>query len=109
MTLAEALDVVILHTGVERYRYLCLEHPKATVRSEYRTYVLSAAAELVARGPGPRPGELAPETVARLRTVYHCPYRSSDADCGCSGAKCALKKAARVTVLDCLQCVERYP
>jgi hypothetical protein len=38
-TFKQQLDLVIARTGVERYRYLCLEHPDPRVRQQYRDWV----------------------------------------------------------------------
>lgn len=43
MTLNESLDLVVAKTGVERYRYLCLEHPNETVRDKYSALMLAEA------------------------------------------------------------------
>ena len=45
MTLLESIDLVVARTGVERYRYLCLEHPRPKVRAEYSAWVVRKAAE----------------------------------------------------------------
>lgn len=81
--------------------------------------------------PGPAPIPLA-ESLALLRLVNSCPYRSRDAACGCSGHRCALRRSDELRVangeqidpsslatrnsqlativshLDCLDCVKRY-
>ncbi|CEF48260.1 unnamed protein product [uncultured bacterium] len=38
------LEEAIRRTGVERYRFLCLEHPDAAVRDGYRRLVAGIAA-----------------------------------------------------------------
>lgn len=43
MILLEAIDLVVARTGVERYRYLCLEHPKPSVRAEYSRWIVDEA------------------------------------------------------------------
>jgi hypothetical protein len=40
---ADALAEAIRKTGVERYRYLALEHPSEKVRNQYRALVLEIA------------------------------------------------------------------
>ena len=82
MTLLEALELVIVRTGVERYRYLCLEHPNALVRAEY-----SALVQRLAKEP-PGPGPTAAESIAQARAVRDCMFRSTDAG-GCGCARCA--------------------
>lgn len=47
------------------------------------------------------------ETVAQVREINRCPYRST-VGCGCGGARCALRGGALVSHLDCLPCVRRY-
>lgn len=39
-----ALDKAIARTGVERYRFLCLEHPDPQVRADYQRLVTEIAA-----------------------------------------------------------------
>jgi hypothetical protein len=49
------------------------------------------------------------ESLALLRLVNSCPYRSRDAACGCSGHRCALRTATPiVSHRDCLDCVKRH-
>lgn len=48
------------------------------------------------------------ETIRQLGVVKRCPYRSVDAGCGCSGARCALRGHAVVSHLDCLDCVRVF-
>jgi hypothetical protein len=102
MTITEALDLVISRTGVERYRYLCLEHPKPKVRAEYCAHVL----RLAAQPPAPEP--TAAELVAFARKVRVCPFRSIDSN-GCGCARCGLRGGARVSNLECIQCMRTYP
>jgi hypothetical protein len=102
MTVAEALELVIQRTGVDRYRYLCLEHPNAVVREEYSALVLRLAAE------PERPGPTAAESMALALAVRRCMFRSEESGgCGCS--HCGLRGAAKVSTLECIQCVRSYP
>jgi hypothetical protein len=39
----DALEKAIRMTGVSRYRYLCLEHPRVSVREQYRRLVCEIA------------------------------------------------------------------
>ena len=49
------------------------------------------------------------ESLALLRVVNLCQYRSRDAACGCTGHRCALRVTAPiVSHLDCLECVKRH-
>jgi hypothetical protein len=59
------LDEAIRLTGVERYRYLCTEHPDPATREQYRGYVAIVAAQ---GGHPPIPvsyGDPAPPTARR--------------------------------------------
>ena len=47
------------------------------------------------------------ESLPLLHLVKLCPYRSRDADCGCTGHRCGLRSAL-VSHLDCLECVKRH-
>jgi hypothetical protein len=47
------------------------------------------------------------ESLALLRLVNTCPYRSRDAACGCSGARCGLR-AAVVNHINCLECMRTH-
>jgi hypothetical protein len=102
MTITDALELVIARTGVERYRYLCLEHPKPKVRSEYTELVLRLAAQPPA--PLPSPAEL----LALARKVTECPFRSKDPG-GCGCARCGLLSGAKVSKLECVECMRNYP
>jgi hypothetical protein len=101
MTIAEALDLVIARTGVDRYRYLCLEHPAANVRAEYSALVLRLAAE------SPKPGPTVVESLAAALAVRGCMFRSTESkECGC--ARCGLRNGAKVSILECIQCTKEY-
>ena len=102
MTINEALDLVIARTGVERYRYLCLEHPKPTLRAEYSRLVLRLAAQTPASRPCPT------ELVALARKVMECPFRSTESS-GCGCAHCGLRGGAKVSKLECIECMRNYP
>lgn len=101
MTITEALELVISRTGVERYRYLCLEHPKPNVRAEYSAHVIRLAAQR--SSPDPKVAEVA----AIARKVQDCPFRSVDSG-GCRCARCALRGGAGVSNLECIQCIRNY-
>jgi len=110
MTLHEAVEAKVAETGVERYRYLCLEHPDATVRAQYSAWVMG---EPVSTHNDRSPGVLTTiplsESVRLTRLVKQCPYRSKAA-CGCQGAAaCALKGGADVPTAVCWECVKTYP
>jgi hypothetical protein len=102
MTLVEALELVILRTGVERYHYLCLEHPNAAVRAEYSALVQRLAKEPPGQGP------TAAESIALARAVRDCLFRSVEAG-GCGCGRCGLRSGAKVSTLECIQCIRSYP
>jgi hypothetical protein len=102
MTITEALDLVIARTGVLRYRYLCLEHPKPEVRAEYSAHVLRLAVQPPAGNP------TAAELVAIARKVRDCPFRSIESS-GCGCARCGLRSGVKVSNLECIQCMRNYP
>ena len=102
MTLAGALELVVARTGVERYRYLCLEHPTSSVRAEYSALVLRLAVE------PPKPGPTAAESMALSLAVRCCMFRSRESgECGCG--HCSLRSGAKVSTLECIECVRNYP
>jgi hypothetical protein len=101
MTLADALDLVISRTGVERYRYLCLEHPNPTVRAEYSALVLRLAEE----PPPTRPS--AAESMQLALEARRCMFRSSEPG-GCGCARCGLRHGTKVSILDCILCIRKY-
>ena len=43
-----------------------------------------------------------------VRRMRACPYHSRDADCGCSGARCALRHGAIASYSECFDCIRRY-
>ena len=89
MTIAQALELVIARSGVERYRFLCLEHPNPKVRAEYTGLVLRLASQ-----PPPPERPRAAESMALTRQVRSCPYRSIESG-GCGCAYCGLRGARR--------------
>jgi hypothetical protein len=102
MTLPQALDLVTARTGVARYRWLCLEHPRPQVRAEYTALVFRLAAEPESARPDPA------EQLRLLAEVRSCQSRSAPlTGCGCSG--CGLRGGAAVTAGECLRCVRAYP
>jgi hypothetical protein len=103
MTVADALDIVVARTGVERYRYLCLEHPRASTRAEYSAHVLRLASS-----PAPPPRPTAAESIADLAAVRRCEFRSAGRD-GCQCGRCALRHGQKVTTAECLACAKLYP
>ena len=99
MTWEHALEAVVARTRHERYRALCADaHPD---RGAWRAEVVRLAAA------GPRPSVA--ESLARTRGMRSCPFRSTDRSCGCSGGRCALRRGASVSHLDCFDCLSRYP
>ena len=110
MTLLAALDIVIARTGVERYRYLCLEHPRPQVRAEYSSLVLRLALRFDS-GQAAEPASSRPtvaESVADVAAIRSCPFRSIGGD-GCQCGRCGLKSGAKVSIGECRECVRRYP
>lgn len=47
-------------------------------------------------------------TLAHLRAMKACPFRSTGPGCGCSGGRCALRRGAVVSHADCFECLGRY-
>ena len=88
-------------TGVERYRYLCRDHPSPTVRAQYTELVFRLAAEPEA----PRPTAAA--QLELLAAVRSCPFRSTPAT-GCSCGRCGLAGGKRVNISECMACVKAY-
>jgi hypothetical protein len=105
MTWQKALDLAIARTGHGRLRALCSQaHPD---HAAYRLWVLRMAGETEPDFP-PSPIPLT-ESLALLRIVNACPYRSRDSKCGCSGHRCALRRDHPiVTHLNCLDCAKCY-
>jgi hypothetical protein len=102
VTWQSALECVIARTRHERYRVLCSD--AWPDHSGYRRLMLRLAAGGKINDPVPIP---LPESLALLRLVNSCPYRSRDAACGCSGSKCGIRSAI-VSHHDCFDCVARY-
>jgi hypothetical protein len=48
------------------------------------------------------------EALDLVRRIRACPYRSQYSKCGCSGARCALRRGAIVSYSECFQCSRRY-
>jgi hypothetical protein len=48
------------------------------------------------------------ESLELTRLMRACPYRSTDAGCGCSGGRCALRGASVVSHIDCFACLRRH-
>ena len=103
MTLADALDLVVARTGVERYRYLCTEHPNPRVRAEYSGLVMR-----LATAPPDPTTPTAAESLKNAAAVRRCQYRSIESSGGCGCARCGLRGAAKVSLLECIECVRRY-
>lgn len=100
---SRVLEEAIRKTGVERYRYLCLEHPDESTREGYRDLVRRIAAE------GSTPGRPSvADSMALARAMKACQFRAVDLSCGCNGAKCALKRGALVGHRDCFDCLGKY-
>jgi hypothetical protein len=102
MTLPDALDIVVARTGVERYRYLCSQHPRASTRAEYSALILRLALE-----PNPPPRPTPTESLEVLAAVRRCCFRSAAGD-GCSCSRCGLRGGAKVSTGECVACVKLY-
>jgi hypothetical protein len=102
VTLPAALDLVVARTGVERYRYLCLEHESPRVRRQYSDLILRLALEPPPTRPTPT------ESLEVLAAVRRCPFRSVGRD-GCQCGRCALRGGAKVATAECIACVKLYP
>jgi hypothetical protein len=50
----------------------------------------------------------AAESLASSRAMNACPFRSRGPGCGCAGGRCALRRGAVVSHLDCFACIETY-
>lgn len=108
MTLAEAIAIVSARPGHRRYRDLCdPNHPE--FNPDYEPVVLRLAAEPFP----PAPATAAPtarQSVALVRRMNACLFRSAGASCGCAGAgRCALRHGAVISHLDCFACLTQYP
>lgn len=66
---------------------------------------LWALARPVAERPAPPDVS---EAVRLLSAMGRCPYRSTDAGCGCSGGRCSLRGGAPVSHLDCIPCIRSH-
>lgn len=107
--LAAALDEAVRATGVDRYRWLCSDAnamPAPHSRDDWRRWVLDrrwAAQALPEAGRPP-----VARSLALARAMRACPFRSTDRSCGCSGGRCALRRGAPASHLDCFACLETY-
>jgi hypothetical protein len=61
MTWLEALDALASHSHLERYRFLCFDHPDQETRAAYREHVVRKATG--EPPPGPRAIEKPPQRV----------------------------------------------
>lgn len=79
----------------------------------YREWAESGDPVLVAHvrqvcGDDPLPPHVpVSETIALIRSVKACQWRSTEG-CGCSGSACALRGGSMVSHLDCFDCIRRY-
>jgi hypothetical protein len=71
-----------------------------------RAMSLSGREESRAPAIDPRPGVV--EALERVQAMRVCPYRSIPDGCGCSGARCALRRGATVSYADCFECLKRF-
>lgn len=101
MTIGEALDIVIDRSGIERYRFLCLEHPNDNVRAEYSDLVLRLAANPDAIGKPLK------EQYLMAGRIKACPFWSISGD-GCQCSRCALQGGAKTSFVECSACISQY-
>lgn len=107
MTLAEAVEAKVAETGVERYRFLCLDHPDPAVRAQYSAWVMGEPAP--SAPPTAYPTIPLAESMRLTSLARQCPYRSKAA-CGCTGSgACSLKGGVDVPTHVCWDCVRLYP
>ena len=112
MTDAEIVDQAVRIKGVERYRYLALEHPDPSVRADYLRLCRSiatgepiemppvgqqarslakAAVKFAASGGATVPAEVRAERLAICRGCeWHDADRGRCGKCGCGGLKLQL-------------------
>jgi hypothetical protein len=48
------------------------------------------------------------ESLATIKAMRTCPFRSAGPGCGCAGARCALRRGSIVSYPDCFDCLQRY-
>jgi hypothetical protein len=60
MTLLQAVDKAVAETGVERYRYLCLEHPDPAMRESFARWILAG---MPSHKPASSPPAMNPKVV----------------------------------------------
>ncbi len=48
------------------------------------------------------------ESLALVKAMRECPFRSTDSGCGCAGGRCSLRRGAIVSHPDCFDCLQRY-
>lgn len=56
--------------------------------------------------PAPRPDVA--ETLSFLGAMRACPFRAVNSNCGCSGARCGLRRGGIVSYQDCMSCAGVY-
>lgn len=98
--------------GEEVHRFCELIDPgNASYAPDYAN-VLRSVVQLQPSAAEPRPKLTVKvkvvEALERVQAMYACPYRSLDAGCGCSGAKCGLRHGEIVSYADCFECIRRY-
>lgn len=102
MTLSEALDIVVARTGVERYRFLCLEHANPKVREEYGQLIMRLATEPA--GVQRMPTQ---ESIRLIAAMKACQFRSP-CKTGCGSGYCGLKSGRQVSHAECFTCIKTY-
>jgi hypothetical protein len=56
--------------------------------------------------PAERPAPA--EALSLLGAMKDCPYRTVDSVCGCSGARCGLRRGSIVSYPECFDCLRQY-
>lgn len=95
--------------GLDAHRLCMLVDPG---RPEYSPGYIAAIRELAQSramvGPtSPERPDLA-EALSLLAAMKACPFRESDAACGCAGARCGLRRGSFISYPECFDCLRRY-
>ena len=92
--------------GSEAYCLWAAEEPADPVKLRH---ICARSAGVVPRptSPGPETRGLA-ETIALVKAMKACPFRSTDPGCGCAGGRCSLRRGSVVSHPDCFDCLRRY-
>ncbi len=98
------VDDAIECRGLKVRRFCDLVNPAhAAYVPGYEVSVRVASSPVPADRPSPA------AAVALVHQMKSCPFRSVDPGCGCSGARCALRRGGIVSHVDCFACLKAYP